>query len=65
MTMAPFAANETSSEDGPDGADLSVLAPPVAPLAMPRQILTREAGPVWRGFGAILSLLRRDLGRAG
>ncbi|MDO9637033.1 MAG: hypothetical protein Q7J44_00660 [Pseudotabrizicola sp.] len=49
----------------PDPNDLGGVEPPVAPLAMPKQTLTREAGPLLRGFGAVLSLLRRDLGRVG
>lgn len=46
------------------GLDLSVLEPPVAPLAMPKQVLTREAGSGWRGLG-LFAVFRRDLGRAG
>lgn len=65
MTMAPFAATETFPDVGTGGMDLSVLAPPMAPLAMPKQTLTREAGPLWRGCVAVLSLLRRDMGRVG
>ncbi|WP_146036537.1 hypothetical protein [Pseudotabrizicola formosa] len=62
MIMAPLAVAETHPDDGidPDG-----LLPPVAPLAMPKQILTREAGPLWRGLGMVLALLRRDMGRVG
>ncbi|MFN4153806.1 MAG: hypothetical protein ACK4HF_04075 [Paracoccaceae bacterium] len=45
--------------------DLHDVAPPLAPLAMPKQVLRRRSRPLWRGFGAVLSLLRRDLGRAG
>lgn len=45
--------------------DLQDVSPPVAPLAMPKQVLSRDAGPFWRGLGGLTSLLRRDLGRAG
>lgn len=41
------------------------MAPPLAPMNMPKQVLTREPGALWRGFGTLLSQLRRDLGRAG
>lgn len=60
MTIVMTAKADADPEDVSSG-----LEPPVAPLAMPKQVLTREAGPLWRGFGAVLSLLRRDLGRVG
>lgn len=51
--------------DADPKVDVLSVAPPLAPLAMPKQILTRESGGFWRGVGTLLSQLRRDLGRAG
>lgn len=60
MTIAQTATPDAEPEIMTGGFE-----PPVAPLAMPKQTLTREAGPLWRGFAAVFSLLRRDLGRVG
>ncbi|WP_158569374.1 hypothetical protein [Pseudotabrizicola alkalilacus] len=65
MTIADTLVKDPAIADPLTVTDGRGAEPPLAPLAMPKQVLTREARPMWRGFGALLSLLRRDLGRAG
>lgn len=62
MTLSDSTALDVSPE-----LDMLEVAPPLAPLAMPKQILVRARHPIWRwpGIGAVLSLLSRNLGRAG
>jgi len=56
---------DTFSADASLCVDLRVPEPPLAPLAMPKQVLTRETNSLARAFGAFVSILRRDLGRIG
>ena len=66
MTIAETMTIVETRAKGPGiGTTPRGTEPPLAPLAMPKQVLTRDAGPRWRGFGALVALLGRDLGRAG
>ncbi|WP_349036805.1 hypothetical protein [Pseudotabrizicola sp. 4114] len=65
MTITDTLVKDRAIADLMTGMDMRAAEPPLAPLAMPKQVLTRRARPMWRGLGALLSLLRRDLGRAG
>lgn len=58
---------DTIAPSAPLRLDMRAAAPPVAPLTMPKQVLVRTRRPIWRwkALGPILSLLRRDMGRAG
>lgn len=54
MTMQMPIVPKAVMQDG----DLSALmAPPRAPLAMPKQVLTSDQGPMRRASGAVVALI--------
>ncbi|MEF3047215.1 hypothetical protein [Pseudotabrizicola sp. L79] len=60
--------SNVGTERRQDADLIDVMAPPLAPLAMPKQVLTVQAGPVRLALGAVfalMALLRPGQRRAG